>query len=63
MTQNAMESKTAINPQSTNQCRLKADAKLTKHRKLAQPIFGNAGALCVKFYIFTNIFAKVEKQC
>ncbi len=55
MTQNAMESKTAINPQSTNQCRLKADAKLTKHRKLAWPIFGHAGPLCVKFHNFTII--------
>ncbi len=55
MTQNAMESKTAINPQSTNQCRLKADAKLTKHRKLAWPISGQAGPLCVKFHNFTII--------
>ncbi len=63
MTQNAMESKTAINPQSTNQCRLEADAKLTKHRKLAQPISGSARALCVKFYIFTNFSVMDQIWC
>ena len=60
MTQNAMESKTAINPQSTNQCRLKADAKLTKHRKLAY-LFSAMPVHYASSFIFSQIFLPKTK--
>ncbi len=61
MTQNAMESKTAINPQSTNQCRLKADAKLTNTANLHN-LFSAMPVHYASSFIFSQIFLPKTKN-